>query len=234
MDKLQHTISIRGKSREPRRAIERMNFSSLYNTVDWSVIFLFIYPRILKDSQVLHSQKQKGVSSSINSCVICSVTPIDKMVVEMSQSALERSICWGIIRRGGLFKRDATSQVWESSGVNVVGSYDEALFTSRLELLDNKNSKKKLAVGLAGLFHNPRSSKSTSDHTLGKIVLNTINLHFSCKHTILFQDLKLNNIQTRASSTVAWGIMLIMLLPKGFQLKTSLSKITSNTDFIQY
>ncbi|KAI7871421.1 uncharacterized protein EV154DRAFT_529594, partial [Mucor mucedo] len=73
------------------------------------------------------------------------------------------------ISQGRLFVKDTSSPVWESCGMSVTQSFDPTIFESELELLDNNNSQRKLVVGLAGVFRNINSSK-TSGLTLGKIV----------------------------------------------------------------
>ncbi|KAI7880889.1 uncharacterized protein EV154DRAFT_606206 [Mucor mucedo] len=50
------------------------------------------------------------------------------------------------ISQGGLFVKDPSFSVWETCGVKVLESFDATINQSELELLDNINSQKKLAL----------------------------------------------------------------------------------------
>ncbi|KAI7865214.1 uncharacterized protein EV154DRAFT_584455 [Mucor mucedo] len=148
MDDLHHTtvLTRRRSAAAGTEAITKRNFSSLCNRLK-SHLLIHISQDVERFSGGPHTETERDVA------------------VRFAEEFMLRHIS-----QGGLFVKDPSSSLWETCGVKVLESFDATINQSELELLDNNNSQKKLALGTTGVFRNGNSSKS-SGLSLGKTVM---------------------------------------------------------------
>ncbi|GAA5807443.1 hypothetical protein MFLAVUS_000804 [Mucor flavus] len=168
MDNLQHTIIVPNNTRRTRTettALEKINFSSLCNRLKAHLVH--IPQDIDRFGGGPHTESETCEQQhKFMRELLCHTNRQNggrDIAVRFAEEYMLRHI-----GEGGYFANPSTSAL-EMCGASVQAAFDSILIQSELELLDNNSSRKKLAVGLAGLFKSDSSSKP-SKLVLGVIV----------------------------------------------------------------